>query len=83
MSHISAGVAVYDPRATEMGLRASADGSSLFLTLTSNHVWFALAGAHADLAAEAEAMDRLAVLAAESAATIRARITESGAGEGR
>jgi len=81
MSHVQAGIAVYDPRATEMRLRASEDGSSLFLTLADDRVWFTLAGGGADLAAEAEAMERLAVLAAESAAAIRARIPE--AGEGR
>ncbi|MEU4226001.1 hypothetical protein AB0F17_17030 [Nonomuraea sp. NPDC026600] len=81
MSHVQAGIAVYDPRPGEMRLRASEDGSSLFLTLADDRVWFALAGAGADLAAEAAAMDRLAVLAAESAATIRARLAE--AGEGR
>ncbi|MEU7004471.1 hypothetical protein [Nonomuraea sp. NPDC046570] len=72
MSQVSAGIAVYDPRAEEMHLNARSGW--LFLTVARNHVWFALnhSTSDGDVEAEAAAMDRLAELAVEAAARLRA-----------
>lgn len=72
MSKVSAGVAIYKPCAGEMRLELSSESDSLFLTLSNYHVWFALNSNGADVAAEAAAMERLAELAVEAAARLRA-----------
>ncbi|GAA2279276.1 hypothetical protein GCM10010149_23750 [Nonomuraea roseoviolacea subsp. roseoviolacea] len=72
MSEVRAGVSIYQPRASEMTLRPHPESETLFFTLSTDHVWFALNAADSDVAAEAEAMDRLAELATEAAARLRA-----------
>ncbi|GAA0948561.1 hypothetical protein [Nonomuraea longicatena] len=74
MSTVRASAAIYRPRAAEMTLRDSTDPDSdaMFLTLAQDHVWITLNGSSADPAAEAEAMERLADLATEAAARLRA-----------
>ncbi|MBN6052699.1 hypothetical protein JYK22_12245, partial [Nonomuraea sp. RK-328] len=72
MSEVRAGVSIYQPCASEMTLRPHPESEILFFTLSTDHVWFVLNTIGSDLAAEAEAMERLAELASEAAARLRA-----------
>ncbi|MFD0890512.1 hypothetical protein ACFQ08_38720 [Streptosporangium algeriense] len=77
MSHVSSSLGIYSPRAEEMSLTASINPGStvLYLNLaTSAPVWFAIGAVDErdSLESEAAAMDRLAELATEAAARLRA-----------
>ena len=80
MSTTGLNLAIYDPRAEEMSLRDSTESAAMFLTISHQHVWFALNRDGDDVQAQAAAMDRLAELAAEAAARLRA-LSPTGAGE--
>ncbi|MEU9832731.1 NUDIX domain-containing protein [Streptosporangium sp. NPDC048047] len=74
-SHLAASVGIYAPRSAEMRLTTLADAPSsglLVLHISNAPAWFALNSTGADIEAEAEAMERLAELATEAAARLRA-----------
>ncbi|MBO4274941.1 hypothetical protein [Microbispora triticiradicis] len=82
MSTVQMSAAIREPRAEEMSLDFNAELQVSFLTVSSEHVWFSLGAADADLSAEAAAMDRLAELATEAAARLReAAAARTGNGE--
>ncbi|MER6508272.1 hypothetical protein ABT158_15735 [Nonomuraea sp. NPDC001636] len=70
-SHVNASAAIHQPRAHEMNLYEIDGADALILILSTNHVWFNLSTAEGDREANAEAMERLATLAAEAATRLR------------
>lgn len=80
MSRTHVDLAIYEPRAEEMSLKDSTESSAMFLIISRHHVWFALNLDGDDVQAQAAAMDRLAELAAEAAARLRA-LSPSASGE--
>lgn len=82
MSETSVTMAIYQPHAHEMTLRPSTETKVLYLAL-SRDVWFSLNSNGCDVTAEAEAVDRLAELASEAAAQLRAIAATAMTGGGR
>ncbi|WP_169948631.1 hypothetical protein [Microbispora sp. H11081] len=72
MSTTNVNLAIYEPRAEEMSLKDGTKSAAMFLTISHEHVWFALNLTGDDVQAQAAAMDRLAELAIEAAARLRA-----------
>lgn len=72
MSRINASVTIFQPRAAEMELETGLKSGALFLTLSDQPVFIALNTSRSDVAAEVAAMERLAELAGEAAARLRA-----------
>ncbi|MEV0197382.1 hypothetical protein [Nonomuraea sp. NPDC050691] len=72
MSRINASVTLFQPRAAEMELETGPMSGALFLTVSDQPVFIALNTSRSDVAAEVAAMERLAELATEAAARLRA-----------
>ncbi|MET8140405.1 hypothetical protein ABZU32_08870 [Sphaerisporangium sp. NPDC005288] len=80
MAYLRSSIAIRDPRASEMRIHPYEEGGAFFFSVCDD-VWFTLRQATADVKEveeEAAAMDRLAELAAEAAATLRRRCVQCG-----
>ena len=74
LTRVSAAAAIYDPDASEIKLWESSEFPGvLYLNLDRAH-WFVLGEAVSDLAAEADAMERLSEVAGQAAERLRARL---------